>query len=316
MAIEVTCPSCASRLRVGDDAAGRQVRCGRCTTVLRVPGPRVDPPEPPPPPPPAPAEEPLFEQGDPYSDDDRRPARRTRGRDYDEPYEDRDRDERDERDRPPRRRAYDYDDDDPDRRPRRRRRRPPAPSGRGPLFWVVVIFGVLMLGACACCGGGYLILPGENWRRYESPAGGFAVDVPGPMKQDMPLPGMKPDPNVKVEGLILWKRGEFYVVTYADLPPVGLREPPEALIEGALREMKADRGLKRIVREDRITVSGFPGREIEYVYEDNGTYVARLVVTDRRIYVALGGGRFVGPGNANIRRFLDSFAITGPAGRR
>src|SRR5262245_7959082 len=37
MAIEFVCPACQGTLRVGDDAAGRIVRCGSCMTTLRVP---------------------------------------------------------------------------------------------------------------------------------------------------------------------------------------------------------------------------------------------------------------------------------------
>ena len=58
----------------------------------------------------------------------------------------------------------------------------------------------MTLGTCGCCGGIYLLLPGANWRPYESARGGFKVDLPADAKTDMPIPGMKPDPNMKVEG--------------------------------------------------------------------------------------------------------------------
>ena len=38
MAIEFVCPTCNGTLRVGDETAGRVVRCGACRTMLRVPG--------------------------------------------------------------------------------------------------------------------------------------------------------------------------------------------------------------------------------------------------------------------------------------
>ena len=41
--------------------------------------------------------------------------------------------------------------------------------------------------------------------------------------------------------------------------------------------------------------------------------MGRIVVAGSRLYVAVGGGRFVRPGNANIRRFVDSFQVTGQA---
>lgn len=203
--------------------------------------------------------------------------------------------------------------DEPERRPRRRRR-PPPPVGRGPLFWVAVLLGTGLLGLCTCCGGGYLLIPGEKWQRHESPAGGFSVEAPTPLHKDMLVPGMKPDPNLKVEGGILWKRGEAYFVTYTDLPPREARgATDEAMLDEAVNDMKADPEISRVVRTDPITVSGAPAREIEYVYGDGGTYVGRVIVADRRLYVLVAGGRFARPANANARRFLDSFKLTAPA---
>jgi hypothetical protein len=185
-------------------------------------------------------------------------------------------------------------------------------TGRSLGFVLAAIFGLLLLGSIACCGGGYLLLPGENWRRHQSGEGGFAVDLPAPVKKDMPIPGVKPEPGQKVEGTVLWKRGEVYAVVYIDISPAGQRAvDDEAALDAAVKEMRADPEA-RVVREDRVKVSGFPGREVESLYSDGGTYVTRFVVADRRFYVLITGGRFVRPGNANVRRFLDSFEVTDP----
>jgi hypothetical protein len=76
--------------------------------------------------------------------------------------------------------------------------------------------------------------------------------------------------------------------------------------------MKADGDVKRVVREQKLAVSGFPAREVEFLGNDGGTYIARVVIADTRLYIVVGGGRFVRPGNANIRRFIDSFKVTDP----
>ncbi len=74
MAIEFACPTCGSTLRVDDDAAGRDIRCGKCLVVLRVPD---DQPDAAPADPPlahaAPAEPPRERT---KYDPERRPARR------------------------------------------------------------------------------------------------------------------------------------------------------------------------------------------------------------------------------------------------
>jgi predicted Zn finger-like uncharacterized protein len=313
MAIELTCPTCAGRLRVGDEAAGRQIRCGRCQTVLSAPEPPPAPPAPPP-----------FELVD---DPDERPARRRRDDDDDDRSARRARrDEYDDDDDRPRRRALDEDDDerprrarrdeyDDDDRPRRRRRGPAPSSGYSPLAVVAVVLGVVLLGGIACCGGGYMLLPGEDWKRHQSAAGGFAVDLPGPAKSDLPIPGLKNEPGLKVEGTMLLKRGEFFAVFYRDLP-FGAVAGQEALDE-AVKGIRNEPDIRQVVRNEQLTVSGFAGREVEYLYSDGGTYVARIVITPQRLYIAVAGGRFVRPGNTNVRRFLDSFEVTdkGPAAR-
>jgi hypothetical protein len=279
MAIEFSCPACRGTLRVEDSSAGRLIRCGGCMTTLRVPEAAAEsaaPPE---------AQIPPRPEPEPYPppDDSLFPRR--------------------------------ADDDDYDRpRPRRRRRRrPPPPSGRGAVFWILTIFGLIAVGSCACCGGVFLLLPDAKWRTHESKEGGFKVELPAAPKKELPIPGMKADPNMKVEGTMLWRRGEFYAVMYWDIPPAAARvETDKKLLDAAVKAMETDPEVRRVVRDVPITVSDFAGREVEYVATDGGTYIGRFVIADSRLYGVVGGGRFVHPGNANVRRFLDSFAVTDP----
>lgn len=266
MAFKFNCPECGTSTIGTDASVGRDMQCASCHATFPVPEP------------------PLFEQGDPYPDSDRRPERESRAGDR---------------------------DDDP--RPRRRFRRPPPPRGFGPLFWVALILGVLFLGTCACCGGGFALLPDEKWNRHTSPDGGYAVDLPAPVKKDMPIPGVKPDPNTKVEGTIHWRRGEVYLVSHTTMPPARDRAlTEEGMFDEMVRDMKSDPEITRVVRNDKVTVSGWPAREVEYLFEDGSTYVGRFVITDRKLYVIVAGGRFVRPNAPNVRRFLDSFEVADP----
>ena len=86
-----------------------------------------------------------------------------------------------------------------------------------------MVFGLLIVGGCSCCGGIYLLLPDAKWRKHESAQGGFRVDLPAQPKRNMPIPGMKADPNTHVEGAMLLKRGELYAVMYWDIPPADQR---------------------------------------------------------------------------------------------
>src|SRR5688572_12657173 len=108
MAIEFVCPACGGTLQVGDESAGRVIRCGGCLSALRVPesdAARAAPPNPyevdrpAPPPPPAPAR-PAPQNPEPPA----APVEPRRRRDPDEPPDDR-----------PRRRRRDPDDPFDDR---------------------------------------------------------------------------------------------------------------------------------------------------------------------------------------------------------
>ena len=112
---------------------------------------------------------------------------------------------------------------------------------------------------------------------------------------------------------MLWSRGEEYSIAYGDILPRNQRaHPDERLLDQSVEEIETRPECRRIVRNERLTVSGFPARELELVGKDGGTYMVRIVVADSRYYIVIGGGRSVRPGNENIRRFLNSFEVTDP----
>jgi hypothetical protein len=157
-----------------------------------------------------------------------------------------------------------------------------------------------------------MLIPGEQWRTHRSPDG-YSVDIPIAPSKDLQALGMKPDPNLRAEGGILWNRGECYVVLHGDIPGRGARaESDDQMLKEAVRGMAADPEVRRVARDVPVVVSGFPGREVEFEGTDGGSYLARVVIADQRVFVVIGGGRFVRPGNANIRRFVESFQVTDP----
>src|SRR5262249_51465066 len=160
MAIEFTCPACGATLRVTDDAAGRLVRCGGGPGPLPGPGgaaappaPRLPPanPHPPPPPPPTPPPPPPGAADRPAPAPAPEPPR---------PY------------------------------PEPGLSEPAAPGRRGPLFWVALATGALGAVLCACCGV-VALMPGPQWREYNSDQGGFRVELPGEPRPGIPAPGLR-----------------------------------------------------------------------------------------------------------------------------
>ncbi len=89
MPIPVTCSTCGAKFTLKGEFAGQKVRCSDCQAVLTVPE----------------AEEDLYRGRSSRDDDDDRPRRERRSRDYDEDDDDRPRRER---------RSRDYDEDEED----------------------------------------------------------------------------------------------------------------------------------------------------------------------------------------------------------
>jgi hypothetical protein len=291
MPIHLRCPACKAVVAAPDEAAGRLVRCGGCQATLRVPA-----PEPPPPPP----FEVVPEEPAPPP-----PRRRVEAVADDEPAHgayDLDRESDEDR----------YDDRPPRRRPRRRRPAP-RPAGRGPLFWVLMVFLGLTLVGVSCCGG-LLWVARPQWRTYESAAGGFKCELPAAPRTDMArIAGVPNDPDVKIEGTILWGKLEEYSVVYAEIDP-GKRQTTtdEALIDEAVTEAINDTPGTRKESERAVTVSGFPGKEVVFYHPDDGRALMRVVVADTRIYIVVAGGRFASADEPRVRRFINSFEITDP----
>ncbi len=292
MAIEFACPACGATLQVGDDSAGRAIRCGGCMNTLRVPdAARPDPTDP----------------TDPYNPEPpagAAPVEPRRRRDPDDPFDD----------RPRRRRGPDdpYDD-------RPRRRRPPPPPGYGVFFWLVVIGGVMLVGAVACCGGFFLMLPGAKWQKHESKDGGFRVELPGKAQPDAgKAAGVHLEKGTRSEGAVLYRQVKQFFVFYRDVPGTkdrAKKRPPETDEQLIKKELDAVRTATHAQGPagpgTPVTVGGFDGRELEY-FANGGWFTARVVVADTRVYVLLGGGGTAQPGDPDVRKFIDSFEITDP----
>jgi predicted Zn finger-like uncharacterized protein len=198
----------------------------------------------------------------------------------------------------------------PPPRPRPRPRKARRTSTRAWLLGSLLVCGVLF---GLCCGGVYL--GGQpKWRTHDSEAGGFRVELPAAPRADMAhWAGTKNDPNVKVEGTILFLRLEDYGVIYTDIDAAKRRVmTADAILDEAIAGMAGGLPGARVVRQAPVTVSGFPGREVVIDAPGHGTAVGRVVLAESRLYVVVSGGRFADPDGVRARRFLDSFEITDP----
>jgi predicted Zn finger-like uncharacterized protein len=184
------------------------------------------------------------------------------------------------------------------------------PRQRGPLFWLVVASGLLAGGMCACCCGFGVLAPSPKWRPHESRTGGFKVELPAEPRTDISAPGLGNADREKVVGARVWNQA-VYAVGYEDIPRAGKRLPDEGYLADQVTELRTIPNIQ-VLRDQPITVAGFPGHEVEFVAGNGGTYVLRLVIADHRLYRLVAGGKSVRSGDENVRRFLDSFEITDP----
>jgi hypothetical protein len=274
MAIEFTCPVCGSMLRVAHETSGRLVRCGGCMSMLRVP--EVD------------STTGIRPRSDEFPRVSARPAEETRPVAVQVTT--------------PPQSVYESEG----------QTQPVGRKSRGLLFWLVLLAGLGTCGLSVCCLGIVLVMPGHKWQAHESGPGGFAVEFPAEPQPGISAPGIKADAETQVIGARMRGRDEVYAVSYQRVAPPGRRLPDEVFLAAQVKFLEANGTLRRIVRDEALTVSGFAAREVEFTAANGGTYVLRLVIAETRAYRIIAGGRSVSSGNENVRRFLDSFAITDP----
>ncbi|MCS6866832.1 MAG: hypothetical protein RMJ56_13960 [Gemmataceae bacterium] len=313
MALEFECPTCQGVLQVGEDMAGRVIRCGGCLSTLRVP--QVSAATQIPPTLPEESLPPLHSRRtestvtEPLPALPATPAQPSGRREWElintDDVSQRDVSQRDDQESAPR--------DDRFRRFRHEPSTAPANS-RGIFFWLVVIGFILSILVIGCCGGILFLLPDADWQWHESKVGGFKVKLPGPPQANVEdAVGIRLDKGTYAEGTVYLKRAETFMVIYRDIPSTAERRQRNKTDDDELAET-IDRLLKATAdgkqpRRKPVTVNGFPGYDLSYQGR-SGWYTARVVVADTRRYIVLA----VGPraNSSHAREFINSFAITDP----
>jgi len=291
MSIEFGCPVCGGTLRVEGDAVGQVVRCGGCLAMLRVPDDASGSPvfphsstSPFPGSPDSPAPDILPQTS--Y------PGRKSGP--TEEPSQ-----------------ASDHTEEQTRRMRRKKVRRETAPPpGRGPLFWMVIVGGVIGLGSCVMCAGLMPLLKRVNWQQFDSKNGGFAVELPAKPRKDMTMRGLKPNQSFKIEGTHLWNRGEDYGILYRDIDSSRQRDcDNNVAFKLAVNELVAS-GLQAKGDSTELEKNGFSTREYNFTSSHGGTYSALVLVADTRMYILIVGGQSTQPDGNNVRYFFNSFNVT------
>jgi hypothetical protein len=209
-----------------------------------------------------------------------------------------------------------YEDEDEEDRPRPRRRDPerhgepgPARKSAAPLFWGVIVGCLVVIGLIALVVWKLRHVPAE-WRTYESPRGGFKVDLPAAPRTDLGRQAELPTvPGTSAEGTT--HRRDHYAVLWGEIPNRQWRTD-EQIIDDTVSEARGPRRAVFLEKGEPFTVGGFPARDVLMTSFDGDSGVLRVIVADTRLYVLVAVGPDLDEDDPDVRRFLNSFEITDP----
>jgi hypothetical protein len=157
--------------------------------------------------------------------------------------------------------------------------------------------------------------PISGWKESISKEGGYTVLLPTGgttinSKQTVQAPnGSKVELNLN--GVQFGDTAGFLVV-YADIPAGSPQLSIEQRFEGAKQTMLLGMVGGKVAKEDKISLGGkYEGREYTVDFAGKGTVLVRVYITDTRIFQIVGGGEGYATKQADVRKFFDSFKLTG-----
>lgn len=184
------------------------------------------------------------------------------------------------------------------------------PVGIKVLLWCVTAFVVLVMTGLVGFVAWRIVGKPAEWRDYNSPGGGYRVELPAEpipnIAKNIGLPDMQ---GATAEGTTL--RGTQFVVIWVDIPNRGWRTE-EQIIEATMQGALAGGDVVHSVRGEPFRVGGFPAQDLELKMTNGENGVLRVIVADTRLYVLTVGGFGINPKKPDAQRFLNSFEITDP----
>ncbi len=150
---------------------------------------------------------------------------------------------------------------------------------------------------------------GPAFKPFASKAGRFSVLLPGDPKEQVTTREVD---SAKLElhaFVVETNDGTAYIVGYNDFPTgsdATATPDTEKVLNGA-RDSAATNWHGKLERESKISIDGFPGRELRIKVE-GGAFDLRIYLVKNRLYQILVGGSDVPP--ATVKKYLDSFKLT------
>ncbi|MGH8119338.1 MAG: hypothetical protein ACRESK_01855 [Gammaproteobacteria bacterium] len=130
---------------------------------------------------------------------------------------------------------------------------------------------------------------------------GYAIALPLPQ----PVIRSEEGPDGKISSVSAEVNGTKYLVVYWEIP-LYLRGVSDAEI---LESMSLGAGAWKVMKQDKVTIAGIPGTEIEGKSATGKHMITRMVRTRDRVYLLTAGGGASSPARKNVDRFFDSFRL-------
>jgi hypothetical protein len=104
----------------------------------------------------------------------------------------------------------------------------------------------------------------------------------------------------------------FYAVAFVDYPKEAVASSkPDDLLDGA-RNGAVEKVKGKLESEEKITMNGFPGRELRIAAPGDLKLSARIYMVKARLYQTIVVAPKAKEVAGNTKRFLDSFKFTAP----
>lgn len=175
------------------------------------------------------------------------------------------------------------------------------------VLWAAVMLTVVMAGSPAQAEPG--------WREVNSQAGGFSLLAPAApvvKKRSFQLNAAgNAWGEIERTEYIMAGQGIVYRVAFFDLPDQLLKTAGPVAAMEAMVQSRLERVRSEPVSRSEIKLGGHPGLEVVRLMANNATLVLRVYLVDNRCYELLVAARPELASSLSIKRFLESFALTG-----
>jgi hypothetical protein len=156
------------------------------------------------------------------------------------------------------------------------------------------------------------IASAQDWKEFNSQECRCSAQFPGtpqPKTQGM----QTKVGTLEARMFMLEVPGAFYAMAYVDYPKDALaKKAPDELLDGA-RDGAVGNVKGKLTTETKVSMSGYPGRELRIDAPGDLALVARIYLVKERLYQILVVMPKSKESDAEAKKFLDSFKFGKPA---